>query len=344
MTQPSSEMSRLVEFVVKNYEPCDEWFCTTCGGILHFQLRLQEAFPEKNELTALLLTLSDEEIEQFGKKRGMIKPILKLQSMEDQDALLAIWIRNSRRNPNLALCVLQWTSYGIGVTAESLRQLLVSAEEQLILSKADRDAIRKSITVDVSLPAGLQAAFRQDEEDDQRKQLEIMAGVRARSDYLDNLSRLPFQSRVYKILGDSTITWREWRNEWSSLDDDEIQTYDYVTTQSLIDYCESHQAYHWQAALKKLYDHRHQSRLSAMEKFRRLYNEMLPEKQLNILVQDFSVPVEHYPVELANRASPQWLRTLSVEHQSHFMEMLDRTRLRVWRKVRKNLFANPKSD
>jgi len=113
---------------------------------------------------------------------------------------------------------------------------------------------------------------------------------------------------------------------------DELETLTPSDVQRLIELCEANHSYRWSEALKLLYDKRHELRQAAMETLRQVLGKMPPEVQLLHLVRNPLTPIEHFPVELAQYVTPNWLETLDLEEKARSMELLRRTRLRAWKR------------
>ena len=130
--------------------------------------------------------------------------------------------------------------------------------------------------------------------------------------------------------------WIKWRSALSKCSAQDFASLNLEEVQSLIDLCLKVYDIDCHDALKYLYDRRHCLRIEAMEQFRQDYGHLTPEEQLNILLSKF-VCIEHFPIELTNAVTHEWLSSLSEFDKNLFLSMLKQTRLRKWVKVRDRL-------
>ena len=140
----------------------------------------------------------------------------------------------------------------------------------------------------------------------------------ARQQYFHLLAEMPFERRVQAIVGDKSIDpfrnsdeWRGWTSKWSRCSDTELEELSAESTQVLIDLCEANLVVRFSEVLTRLYDRRHRHRQTAMDDVRRKYSSMAPRDQLTELVVGGSVPLEHFPVELAKEVTDEWLSSLA---------------------------------
>ena len=89
--------------------------------------------------------------------------------------------------------------------------------------------------------------------------------------------------------------------------------------------------------LPRLDDRRHRHRQTAMHDVRRKLSSIAPRDQLTELAVGGSVPLEHFPVELAKEVTHEWLSSLTASHESRFLTQISACKLRVWAKARRNL-------
>ena len=167
---------------------------------------------------------------------------------------------------------------------------------------------------------------------------------RERQDYFRSLSTIPFADRLPKIAEDNSIDpyrnwreWNEWKAEWGRCSDEEIAALCAETTQGLIDLCESNSVLKSQGLLQRLYDRRHELRQVAIAEIRSKYSTMSPQDQLTELVTATTTPISHFPIELANVVTDDWLETIPERQKANFLLQLSTCKLRVWINVRKRL-------
>jgi hypothetical protein len=329
-----SANNRIVPFLLDNPAPCERSVCTTCGGRLHFLLRLRQAFPNEDDLVKSLKTLTGTDVSQMRNDQNCMPQVLNSLSEDVRKTILESWMQNIMNDRDLALAILLWTQYGKSLPQSMVYELLLAAESLLISSRKLRDNLRKLLQILTELPPGLKSAIEKDMCEEEEKLKAAYLAAKERNDYLDGLASISFTERVPRILVDQSIKYQDWREIWSICTDGDIETLKAEDVQKLIDLCEANQSYRWTDALKKLYDKRHQLRLAAIERFRHQYGQMNPHEQLSLLIRNLTVPIEHYPVELAQYVTPHWLETLTKEERDHFSELLNHTHLRTWKKVR----------
>jgi hypothetical protein len=271
-------------------------------------------------------------------RHNVVRHVLKNITEDKRQIVLDSWMQSIGEDSDLAVGILLWARNEMNLPEGSLQRILISAaESRLVLRRSIRDDLRDMSLAGLDLPSRLSTAFVQDRANDKEKLVQQELNVRARQNYLNGLSEKSFPERVAIILADQTIKYQDWRDSWSICTDSDLEKLDAASVQDLIDLLNANMAYRWSAALQKLTDRRHLLRLAAMEKFRVAHRTLLPEQQLSLLVHDPSVPIGHYPKELAEHVSTEWLNMLTAEERSRFLEMLSTTRLRIWMRVRKRL-------
>jgi len=173
---------------------------------------------------------------------------------------------------------------------------------------------------------------------------------RKRQDYYQSLSAIPFADRLSKIAEDKSIDpyrnwqeWNGWKAEWSRCSDEEIAALCAETTQGLIDLCEGNSVLRSLGVLQRLYDRRHELRLAAIAEIRSKYSAMNSQAQLTELVTAMMMPISHFPIELADAVTDDWLETIPEIPKAHFLRQLGTCKLRVWIRARKKLsyFVSP---
>ena len=188
-----------------------------------------------------------------------------------------------------------------------------------------------------------EASKRKQEEIQRQRDLEAMHR-QERQDYFRALATVPFADRLPKIAADNSIDpyrdWREWngwKTEWGRCSEEEIVALSAERTQHLIDLCESNSVLKSLGVLQRLYDKRHELRQAAIAEVRSKYGNMSPQDQLTELVVSTTTPILHFPVELANVVTDDWLDTIPDKQKANFLFQLSNCKLRVWIKVRKRL-------
>jgi hypothetical protein len=331
--------SRLISFLGSTNTPCERLACTTCGGILYFVAKLRKAMPDQAELVECLKRLSGLDVVRLKDKWGSIHFVLGTLSDEERSALLEFWIAESSDDPDIALGVLAWTRYGRELPERLLRGLLAAAEPGLLRDRELRDKLVAShLTLNQThVPDALVAALRRDRDDDDAALREAELRTQRHLDYLESLSKMPFADRAPLILADKSISREDWQrfgSAWKVCSDEEIGSLDAAAVQHLIDLCVAAGSSGWDLLLKRLYDRRHQLRLAAIDALRRDHGHLPPRGQLDVVVHDHTIPVAHYPPELAEHVTPEWLMTLPDHERTRFLAALDETRLRIWKKAR----------
>ena len=323
----------MVSFLSENSAPCEKLVCTTCGGQLFFLQRLKKLFPNDADLAENLMMLKAADIKHMSLDQNCMPPVLNSLPEEIQNTVVQTWVNNAADDPDFALNVLLWTEFGKRLSRNSIQVLLATAEPRIAVSRKLRDNLRESLPPETEYPNCIQLIVEQDAREEEEIRRLAITAAKERNEYHDGISKISFSERVSQILNDSSIGYRDWRQDWSLCTDDDFETLDASKVQELIDLCESNQSYRWTEALRKLYDKRHQLRLDQMERIRRKNRHLDPHEQLIVLISDSRIPIEHYPVELAQFVTQQWLNTLTKEDRSYLLNLLKHTRLRVWKKV-----------
>ncbi len=326
--------NRIVQFILDNFAPCEQLVCSTCGGLLPFLVRLDQSFPNKDALVKSLKNLNSSDISQIIRNdRNCMLQVLESLSDDMRKGIWGKWLQDIKNDRNFALAILQRTKYGKKLPESMVYELLQTAESLLIISPQHRNNLRELFEKGLALPIGLKVAIEKDMIEEEERLMVAYLAAKERKKYLDGLASIRFAERVSRISSVLNIKDQDWRETWSICTDWDIETLKAKDVQKLIDLCEV-QSYRWIDALRKLYDKRHKLRLAAIEMNRHQYGKMSPLAQLSLLNRNLTVPIEHYPVELAQYVSMQWLETLTKQERDHFFELLSSTRLRIWKKVR----------
>jgi hypothetical protein len=218
-----------------------------------------------------------------------------------------------------------------------VHRFLYLSEPELLRERATREKISRVMPVGVEWPPRVIEAFEKDQDADRQREKRAQETAIRRAERLTRISPLPFSERVSRILEEPTLKPYEWREDWGNFEDEELRDLSPKKVQELIDKCASKHSHRWVAALKMLYEKRHQYRLSAMDALRHKYGQLQSQNQLQILLNNHEIPIEHYPAELAKSATPEWFFSLEQNEKKRFQEFLGSTRLRLWRKILKKL-------
>ena len=182
-----------------------------------------------------------------------------------------------------------------------------------------------------------------DEKREVKRQLES-ARRHERQDYCRSLAKLPFANRLIAIAADKSIDayvngreWSEWKGDWSACSSEEIDAFSADDIENLLELCENNSVLCSLGVRQRLYDQRHQLRQVAIGEIRLKYGSMSHEDQLTELVVAATIPISHFPVELAVVVTDDWLRTIPEEQKTRFLKQLSACKLRVWTRARKRL-------
>ena len=86
-----------------------------------------------------------------------------------------------------------------------------------------------------------------------------------------------------------------------------------------------------------MYDRRHEIRQTAIAEIRSKYGAMSFRDQLTELVTATTTPISHFPIELANIVTDDWLDTIPERQKTNFLFQLSTCKLRVWINAHKRL-------
>lgn len=325
--------NRVISYVIETPAPCERSFCTTCGGRLYFLGKLNKTFPRRNDLIEGLSTMGGRDVIRICDANNCMSNILQMLDESEYETVTNTWKSKIHHDNDLAIGVLLWSDYGKNLDVSFFNEVITETEVFLINNKKHRNAFRNLLRSDAKFPYLLEATINEDIKREEEERIAAYRQARARIDYLEGLSRVSFFKRVHLIIEDKSIGYRDWRAEWSICNDKDLECIGATEVQKLIDLCESNQSYRWTDALKKLYDRRHLLRTESIQYFRDTNRHLSNLEQIRKLVKDFSVPIEHYPVELAQYMTPEMIGLLSHKEMIHITTLLRNTRLRVWKKV-----------
>ncbi len=296
------------------------------------------------QLLKCLTQVGGSDIEHLEKTAKSFTVALSSLSEAEQALVLERWVAQALNDPVLAEGVLLWTNYGRDLPPQQLRSILESAVPRLLMHRDLRRHLLSNPNLPHPLPPRLAAGFQADERESRQRQDEEAKHRRDRQDYFRLLAEMPFEKRVSAIVGDRSIDpyrnwreWKDWASEWSRCSDEEIEALSAESTQRLIDLCEDNLVVRFSEVLPRLYDRRHQLRQMAMDEIQRKYSLMSLWDQLTELVVATSTPIAHFPVELANVVSDDWLGTIPEKQRADFLAQISGCKLRVWVKARQRL-------
>ena len=304
------------------------------------------------DLAHLLAGLTGSEVELLESRAPAFSTVLSLLSKNERLFVHREWLQRVGADPILAVGILLWTSYGASLADRGASIVIEAATPRLLGRRDLRNDLRKMLLADsairCSLPYSLSRALQSDEDDDRRSRDESVRGqslkAQACREYCQVIADMPFELRVPAIrLNDNLFSSRAWVNNpsvmstWTECTATEMDGLSAESTQKLIDLCEESYLFRRSEVLKRLYDRRHQLRHISMDDIRRKHSSMSSRDLLTELVLDGSVPVEHFPVELAKEVTSDWFSALPAKRQGQFVAQLAACKLRVWVRASKNI-------
>lgn len=336
MISRSSHGNRLVSILVK-YQICEKFVCTTCGGSFLSLERLRKDLPPHKELIDELKRLTGDDLLKLKDRSNSLPHLFDEFVKPECEEVLETWAKRAENEPKLAIGVLSWREHEKVLPACMIQRFIYLSETELLRGRAIREKILCLMPVWVEWPPRVLEAFEKDRDADRQREKLAQEDAIRRVEHLKRISPLPFRERVSRILEEPTLQPHEWREDWGNFEDEELRGLSPKEVQELIDKCASKHSHRWVAALKMLYEKRHQYRLSAMDALRQKYGHLQPQNQLQILLNNHEIPIEHYPAELAKSATSEWIFSLEPNEKNRFQELLSDTRLRLWRKILKKL-------
>jgi hypothetical protein len=332
-------MNPLLEFLIRRSEPCEKLVCTTCGGIVPFLKDLDTKVTGSR--VAQLQEMDIRLARKLQGKKKAIRLILKGLSDTDRHKVVERWIENTYKSAEFAVPVLIWTEYGSDLPDQHFTVLIKNAIPKLLLNRGVRDKVRRVVTAkNVEVPETLAAAFASDDDADKEGAEASARKTNDRKRYFDSLVQLPFNERAKAICADASIdpyrNWREWQpwaSSWTYCTEEELSLLRASDIQGLIDLCEDHVIFRSSETLRKLYDRRHFLRLREIDAIRVRLAGMDPRDQLDQLLHDETVPIEHFPPELTKLATREWFVALEPEVKRKFRTMLEACRLKIWKRA-----------
>jgi hypothetical protein len=285
-----------------------------------------------------LENLSGEDIRLMrGGEKGVSRVRLCLNAVEMR-RVIGGWDARVSSDPSLAVAMLDWAAEGIPFGPADVSSAIAGATPLLLDSRKTRDKYRDIISKIPIDSRPLQAVLKEDARADELARLESERRVLEREKYLDALADLPFSERISKLaLERPMLRFKDLRREWSKVGTNELDALDSAELGKLISACEELTRYLSQEVFSILYRRRHSLRLAARDRLRERYKGKSARDLLDILVRDVSVPLEDYPIELAQAVCREWLGIQGDELRRRFMDMLEKSSYRVWQRVRRRL-------
>lgn len=361
-------MSSLTSFLARTHNPCSDETCTTCGGIGFFRRKLQKAFPSRRSIAVALKGLSGADARRLERKAICLAQTLKFLPETKRLEVLRHWLDSITYDPGISGLVLLGTNFGRHLAKAELELSLEAATPLLLSSKGLRSELRWVLAEALRVPGRLEAAIRddvfQEKSQEQRRKDQAAAEKKKKQDerdaYFRALVAMPLKERLENAASErrfyspskpygeedwtATRDWGEWlreANKWrdalTDFRDEDIDSLSVEDTRALINLCEIRYFIRSARLLQRLYDRRHFLRHADMATIRRAYGALKSQEMLTELVLHSSVPIEHYPVELAEEVTEEWLQSLPKAARRVFLGKLFSCRLRVWTKARKRL-------
>ena len=346
MSAKTFSCNPVIAFIASQSPPCSSIGCTTCGGTGSFARRMKNEFPNVDDVLHAFIEIEEHEIRLIESYGFGIFWYLRSCELDRSKWVINKWTEKSETNSTFALFFLKWIidQYSSQPTNTfpdwhfDLQKLIEYATPKLIESEKERYSLKECLTrnssFNLKLPESLRAVYLQDEKNAELESRKLKQQKDIRSAYLDSLATLPILVRIQTILNDKEITWRDRRSEWAKCTENDLKTYGDKEVQQLID--------DWEKVFgfvppPVLFNRRHELRLEAMGNIREDYNNIPKENWLKLLLENTSMPIESYPVELANYATFDWFKTIDHVSGNRFISMLMGTKLRIWRRVYKRL-------
>ncbi len=339
-------MNSLIDFLIQRHEPCRNYGCSTCGGIFRFLQELEAQVT--GSWRSQLLKMDNSSARKIQGKWNAIRQILDRLSVTERHEVLERWIENSLESLEFAKLVFHSTDYGSALSDHQFYKLMNNASEELYIKRYVRNDLRRiAATKNVEVPVALADAFARDDESDFEEAKEKARKIKERECYFDSLARLPFNDRVRAICADKSISmrswqeWQPWSSIWSHCNDDDLSALSASDIQELIDLDEICFAFRSWDTQRKLYDRRHFLRLREIDAIRIQFANVNLQDQLDQLVHDDRVPIEHFPQELTELVTREWFFALEPKVKQRFRTMLEACRLKIWKRVLNSLNERP---
>jgi hypothetical protein len=268
------------------------------------------------------------------------------------------WLQRVDRDPTLAVGVLLWTRYGVALPGQGCGIVLSAAAPKLLQRWDLRNGIRKVLAkkpdMRLAIPSAVAEAIHSDEDKEGREQEEEerrrLFKEQALEQYCQIIAEMTFEKRVHALsvndlFGSRTrVSVQKWLTEWALCSDEEMDGLSADQTRQLIDLCERSAFFRSSGVIRRLYDRRHALRQVAMDEIRQKYSFMSSRDLLTELVTIGSIPIEHFPVELAGEVTSDWFQALPDNCGQLFRAKLSTCKLRVWAKACRKLSLVPTNE
>lgn len=326
---------------------CDEFGCTTCGGRRGLEMDFvrgsgisifsEEFFNQLKELEAGDLHCIEFDIEQY--KTLAIDSVLNVMKDDRFHELYKHYSLLSATDDELAYKLLVWTRFGKRLTQNQLEMLIQYAMPTLLRSYYARNLMKTELSYkDLSYPKELKDIYSEDSSKERDRLHEIWQAEKRKKEeygrYILGLKELTFPDYL-DVLLTKKIDPRYWDSLRCEISDDELNNLNLVEIQELINKCMDHSEQFWLTTIDRLCDKRNTLRIEAMNSLREKYLNNTNEETLCLLLNNASIPIEHYPYELAAFISREWFESLVNTDKIRFVKMLEKTRLKKWRRLLK---------
>jgi len=336
-------MNPLIRFLAKFEPPCGLWDCPTHGFESAFWSAFEDAFPTTEMLFAAMSSFSGTDLNPLSAQRVETIYDLTLRlPFGQREQVIAGWYERMDSEPELATAMIVWFDWGRRLPGlRSMEDMIRAARRGIARDQALRDEVRTLVADYASLPTEIAEAIERDvQKEEEAENLERQRVEKLRN-HLDALARIPFRERIPRVMSDETLRNMDWRDllgskrNWASCSDADLEGLGAAEVQQLIDICEANSSWHtnWRGALSKLYDKRHELRIARMEETRQRIGHLPLREQLMSLLADPSIPIEAFPIELADFCTFDLVERLSRSEKRELIRRLDGIRLRRWKRV-----------
>jgi hypothetical protein len=163
--------------------------------------------------------------------------------------------------------------------------------------------------------------------------VEEAAAVRRK--HLESFARLPFLDRVDALLADPSIEWRkgEWCSSWGVVDEAGLADLDHAGVNELLRSLDGTGASGWSPVIEVLLRRRQALRLQEMAALRAKLAGLDQRAALLKLLDDRTVPIEHWPAELLPAVDLDWRASLDEARRSQLDTLIQGTKMRAWKRV-----------
>lgn len=356
MIADKTASNHVVEIISGIGPSCHYGGCNTCGGYSVFKRELDKRLPDQSEINKGLELMNSHDLELLRDHGLSINMYLEELQEVERNRIIGAWLAYAETNSKFAYGLVWWAMRKkLKLSESEIAKLLGYAVPAIVQNRKDRDWLRNieglinlkghglcltsplgSFDI-VALPKEIIYAFRQDDLDDQKERERVAELSRQdeieRIEYLDELSHLSFYDKVKALKFGRKIYYTDLkaRPNWLILSEVDLTSLDGAHTQQLIDWCND--LGFGNDVMSKLYERRHQIRLAAMNQVRVMLKNIPIEGWLTHLLLEQTTPIDHYPAELTDHATTEWLDSLVPDVRNRFLNMIKGTKLRIWKKV-----------